>query len=199
MPFPMLEQFEKSKKSQIPKISDFEKHESNPFVDKAISEVKLRKKYRRSGTSKNSIMQLVNTKTGEIGGHTSIIDELTVDEERFAKLYISSFQAWLHLPQSALKVFAYVMSKLKPKLDTFEFSMAECQRFTGYASKRPVYEALGHLVKADIIARGYHEYVYFINPMIAFNGDRVSYIRTYKKEKSDILKGIYDKKTSSND
>jgi hypothetical protein len=42
-------------------------------------------------------------------------------------------------------------------------------------------------VKADIIARGYNEYVYFINPLVTFNGDRVSYMKTYIKKKKDTV------------
>lgn len=43
--------------------------------------------------------------------------------------------------------------------------------------------ALASLIEAKILARGYNENVYFINPMIMFNGYRVSFVRSYVKKK----------------
>jgi hypothetical protein len=54
---------------------------------------------------------------------------------------------------------------------------------THYKSIKPIYAALASLMGAKIIARGYNENVYFINPMIVFNGDRVSFVRSYVKKK----------------
>ena len=49
--------------------------------------------------------------------------------------------------------------------------------------QKPIYEGLAGLINAKIIARGYNEYTYFINPLVAFNGDRVSYVKTYVKKR----------------
>ncbi|KAA3824478.1 hypothetical protein F3F35_31800 [Bacteroides ovatus] len=47
-----------------------------------------------------------------------------------------------------------------------------------------VYRGLAELVKAEIIARGINENLWFINPLIVFNGDRVSFTKTYVRKKS---------------
>ena len=39
------------------------------------------------------------------------------------------------------------------------------------------------LLKAQIIARGSNEFKYFINPMVAFNGDRITFAKTYVKKR----------------
>lgn len=75
------------------------------------------------------------------------------------------------------------MFKMRPKVDRIEFRLSECMTYTNYKTKKTIYEALTALINADIIARGYNEYTYFINPMVTFNGDRVSYIKTYIKKK----------------
>ena len=49
------------------------------------------------------------------------------------------------------------------------------------------------LLENDIIARGPSDSLYFINPMVAFNGDRVTFAKTYvKKQNLTIhLQNIY--------
>ncbi|WP_026461232.1 hypothetical protein [Adhaeribacter aquaticus] len=41
------------------------------------------------------------------------------------------------------------------------------------------------MLEASIIARGPDEYVYFINPLVFFNGDRVTYVEEYIKVKAE--------------
>ena len=79
------------------------------------------------------------------------------------------------------------MQQLVPKRDKFEFFYDDCQEYTKYRSIQPIYNGLSALIANGIIARGYNENVYFINPMIVFNGDRVTFAKTYirKKKASD--------------
>lgn len=168
------------------KITDFEKNKTNPFVEKAINEIQVSKKYKSSsGTDRRAILQAVDPNTGEVLGHTTFIRQIEVDEEKFAKIYLSQFEAFWDLNKQAIRVFGYILTKLKPKVDRFEFILSECLEYTKYKSPRPVYDGLGALISSDIIARGYTEYLYFINPLVAFNGDRVSYIKTYVKKKKE--------------
>jgi intergrase/recombinase len=166
------------------KLTDFEKNETNPFVEKAIQDVQISRKYKStSGTDQRAILQAVDPSSGEVLGHTMFIRQIEVDEEKFTKLYLSQFESFWELPNNAIRVFGYIMFKMKPKGDKFEFRLSECMQYTKYKTKKPVYEGLAALISAEIIARGYNEYVYFINPLVVFNGDRVSYIKTYIKQK----------------
>ena len=168
------------------KLTDFEKFEENPFVEKAIREVQVTRQYKSaSGTDQRAILQAIDPVSGEVLGHTMFIRQVEVDEEKFAKVYLSQFEAFWDLNKSAIRVFGYIMSKMRPKSDRIEFRLSECMAHTKYKSPKQIYDGLLALVKADIIARGYNEYVYFINPLVAFNGDRVSYMKTYVKRKKD--------------
>ena len=109
--------------------------------------------------------------------------QIEVDEEQFTKVYLSQFESFWDLSKNAIRVFGYIMTKLKPKNDKIEFRISECMAYTKYSSKKPIYEGLAGLINSKIIARGYNEYTYFINPLVAFNGDRVSYVKTYVKKK----------------
>ncbi|RZK31742.1 MAG: hypothetical protein EOO61_17670 [Hymenobacter sp.] len=75
------------------------------------------------------------------------------------------------------------MHKMRPKSDKIEFLPDECLEHTKYKSVKQIYDGLASLLECKIIARGYNEYTYFINPLVFFNGDRVSFVRTYVKKK----------------
>ncbi len=166
------------------KLTDFEKFEENPFVEKAIKKVQVTKQYKSAtGTDERAILQAVDPNSGEVLGHTMFIRQVEVDEEKFTKVYLGQFEAFWDLNKPAIRVFGYIMTKMRPKSDKIEFRLSECMAHTKYKSPKQIYDGLSALIKADIIARGYNEYVYFINPLVTFNGDRVSYMKTYVKKK----------------
>lgn len=166
-----------------PKLSNYSRNETNPFLEQAIQDVQITKKYKTGTTERRAILNAVHPDTGEILGHTMFLRQIEVDEEQFTKVYLSQFESFWDLSKNAIRVFGYIMTKLKPKNDKIEFRISECMAYTKYSSKKPIYEGLAGLINSKIIARGYNEYTYFINPLVAFNGDRVSYVKTYVKKK----------------
>lgn len=168
-------------------LLDFAKNKENPFLKEAVEQIQqsIVKKYKTTGgTSRSAILQAVNS-DGELVGHTSFIKQIEVDEEQFTKFYLSQFSAFWNLKTQAIRVFGYIMTKLIPKQDLFSFFVDECMEHTGYKSEKSVYIGLASLLQHQIIARGRNDSHYFINPMIAFNGDRVTFAKTYvKKQKS---------------
>lgn len=170
-------------------IRDFEKNKENPFLTEAVAKIEnnIVKKFKKtSGTSQNAILHAVNS-DGEVIGHTSFIQQIQVDEEKFTKIYLSQFSAFFDLSQSAIKVFGYIMTVLQPKKDQFIFILEDCMIYTGYKGHKSIHDGLAELLKAKIIARGTKEILYFINPMVAFNGDRVTFAKTYVKKQSSKL------------
>ena len=75
--------------------------------------------------------------------------------------------------------------------------------YTEYKTKESVYQGLAQLLKAEIIARGPSDSFYFINPLVAFNGNRVTYAKTYVKKKKEKdpnqtnLFDLFEKKTKA--
>mgnify|MGYP001118585111 CR=1 FL=1 len=173
-------------------LSKYEQNKENPFLKEAIEQIQnnVVKKYKNSaGYGEKAVLQAVDPNTGEMLGHTTFIRQIEVDEEKFTKFYLAQFSSFWDLPNSAIKIFSYIMTKLTPKQDIFFFFMDECMEFTGYKSKGAILIGLGSLVEHKIIARGRTDTMYFINPMVAFNGDRVTFAKTYvKKTKSSAAK-----------
>lgn len=179
-----MDKNEKQKKYDI-KLSSFPKNEENPFMTQAIEGIEnnIVKKYKsNTGSDKKGVVISCDTETGEVF-KTSFIRQVEVDEQQFAKLYLSNFAAFFDLSQAAIRVFGYILTCLKPKQDMFIFRLEKALNYAGYSSKVTIYKALGELTKAEIIARGPIENFWFINPMIVFNGDRVTFAKTYVKKK----------------
>ena len=130
-------------------IRSFEKNKENPFLKEAIEQIQsgIVKKYKNtSGSSRNAILQAVNS-DGELVGHTSFIQQIEVDEEKFTKIYLSQFSAFFELNQQGIKVFGYIMTKLTPKQDMFIFLMDECREYTGYKNHRSVHQGVSALLE----------------------------------------------------
>lgn len=169
------------------KLSSYSKNRENPFLKDAIEQINsgIVKRYKNlaQGNSRSAILQAVNS-DGELVGHTSFIKQIEVDEQQFTKIYLSQFESFFNLKSQAIRVFGYIMTKLVPKQDMFIFLMEECLEYTKYKGEASVFIGLGSLVEAKIIARGPADNLYFINPMIAFNGDRVTFAKTFVKKQS---------------
>lgn len=181
-----------AKNEPLAKLSDFQKNKENPFMKQAIEGIEnhVVKKYKSStGSDKKAVVAVADTETGEIF-KTSFIRQIEVDEEQFTKLYLSNFAAFFDLSTAAIRVFGYIMTCMKPRNDMIIFSQEDCLEYTKYSSKATVYKGLAELVKAEIIARGPADNLWFINPLIMFNGDRVTFAKQYVKKQSKLAKAL---------
>jgi hypothetical protein len=97
------------------------------------------------------------------------------------------------LNRPSIKVFGYILDKcLLPNRDDFFITYEEAQQYTGYQSLNVIRTGLSGLVENSIIARSTSPYRYFLNPLVVFNGDRVSFAETYIRKRKPKI----DKKSS---
>lgn len=178
------------KKKSPYSLKSYKSNRENPFMNDALDVINnnIVKRYKNStNTGEKAILSAVDSH-GEVLGHTSFVRQIEVDEDKFAKLYLSNFSAFWDLKNQAIKVFGYILTTLQPKRDMFIFLIEDCMEHTGYKSKNSIWIGLGSLVENNIIARGPADTLYFINPMVVFNGDRVTFAKTYvKKRKQKVI------------
>lgn len=166
------------------KLREFERHKENPFVEEAVDNIKVKKRTQMiTPTTKNAVHYMVNSDTGEVDGYSAFLKVVEVDEERFAKLFLAELGALWDLSKPAIRVFTYITGILKPHSDKFIFTFDECMEYTGYKSHNSITKGLAELIEQGIIARTTRHFEYFINPMIVFNGSRVTFAKTYIKRK----------------
>lgn len=166
------------------------KHEvfkENPFVEKAIEDIKIIKKTQVIRPKNKDEIQLIVSSQGSVEGHTAFMRYIEVEEEKFAKVYLSQFTAFWDLSKSAIRVFGYILSILKPKQDEFFLEMNKCLEYTQYKHPKDVLSGISSLIECGIIARSDSHFKYFINPLVIFNGDRVSFAKTYIKKKRAVI------------
>lgn len=164
--------------------------EENPFIEKAMQDVKIIKRQQIiRPKNRDEVQQIVST-DGEVTGYTAFTRFIEVDEEKFAKLYLSQFANFWELSKPAIRVFGYILTVLQPKKDDFIFDMDDCLRYTKYAQRNHVVSGLSNLIECQIIAKSNKDYKYFINPLMVFNGDRVAFTKMYVKKKRGNQKDI---------
>ena len=177
-------------------VSTYKKNKENPFMTQALESIdkNIIKKFKSStNTDERATLIAYDPNTSEILGHTRFIRQIEVDEEQFTKLYLANFRAFFNLSQSAIRVFGYIMTCLKPKNDMIVFILDDCKEYTKYTSAKAIYKGLGELCNSEIIARGPIDSIWFINPMVLFNGDRISFAKTYVKKKHSSVKSVEDR------
>lgn len=184
------------------KITEHPAYENNPFVEEALEGIQ-KQTVRRTrvirpdeGLSKQ-VQQIVVNADGEATGYGAFMQYIEVDEEQFAKVYLSQFAAFWELSKPAIRVFGYILSALKPGQDRLIFRMDKALAYTNYSHRSHVLTGLSNLVECGIIARTAYEYEYeyFINPLVFFNGNRVTFAKTYIRKKKEVDKaqlGLFD-------
>lgn len=170
-------------------IKDLPQYTENPFVENAIQKVEENtvSKRRFIKGSKGIESTIVNS-DGEITGTTAFLQQVEVDEEKFAKLYLSQFAAFWDLSKPAIRVFGYIITNcLIPNKDIFYVDKEEALEYTGYSSERYILTGLSVLCEHGIIARSKNSFKYFINPLVVFNGNRVTFAKTYVRKKKKTI------------
>lgn len=157
----------------------------NPFLEDTLQHIEKGEKLVLVGTSNE---MLIDKDTGEVKSHTVFAKRHKIDKAEFAKLYTSNLAAFFDLSRAGIKVFAYVVKVLKPNKDFFIFSYEDCSEYTGYKSKKSITDGIKELIENKFIARGQNPYVYFINPTIFFNGNRITFLHSFDVKSEDDLK-----------
>jgi hypothetical protein len=177
------------------KVTAHERFKENPFVEKAIEDIRLVKRMQIVTPKDRNEIQMIVSQSGDVEGHTAFLKYVEVDEDKFAKLYLSQLASFWELSKPAIRVFSYILSILKPKQDSFILRMDESLKYTGYKNRKDVNNGLAALIESKIIARSKYEFEYFINPLVVFNGDRVTFAKAYikkRKEKGDMTNSQLD-------
>ena len=134
--------------------------------------------------NRDEIQMIVNNE-GNVEGYSAFMRFVEVDEERFAKVYLSQFESFWDLSKPSIRVFGYIMSILKPNQDNIVIRVEKCLEYTKYKQRAMIISGLSGLVESGIIAKSVYENEYFINPLVAFNGSRVTFAKTYVRKKKD--------------
>ena len=161
-------------------LTDFPKHEENPFMHQLIYMRSTRNKIVASGP----VYAALDSETGEIHQDKTIRSWVIerVDNEQFTKLYDKYLQVVFGLSQRALKLFQYFVTALKFNDERVIFDIRAAKKMTGYNSKQTISMALAELIEVEIIARSPAPNIYYINPKIFVKGNRMDMVQTWVRK-----------------
>lgn len=159
-------------------VSKAQKFTTNPFLgNNGYLEIdRGTKKSIIGGTNKI----LVDSKTGETEG-VAILHRFTeVDKTTFVKLFVNEISALFGLTRTGLKTFGFILTCLKPNDDSIYIYIPDLLEYAEWGSLKQAYRGLGELIKNKIIAPSVKPNVWFVNPKVVFNGDRIAFIKEYR-------------------
>jgi len=161
-------------------------NDSNPYLKEAIKVIEqntIKKKVYAKGN--RSYVNIIVSDDGEVVGETSFQRYVKVDKQQFTKLYVDRFSSFYNLNVAARKVLGYILTDcLIVNKDFFFMDFDEARLFTGYSSNNIIRSGLSNLIEAGICARSTSPFKYYINPLIIFNGNRVTFAESYIKEQN---------------
>lgn len=172
--------------NNILSIRQAPKFEENPFIESSIKEIESKCVIKqRFGTrmDQKGIVATVDPNSSEVF-QTSFLRRVEIDEDQFTKLYIKNLGALNDLSNAGIRVLNYIMSIVKPNAIDVIIRRDKCMEFCKYKTLKPIYKGLAELVNAQIIARSWSEDIFFINPLVLFNGNRIVFATEWIKKKN---------------
>lgn len=167
------------------KLTDYPTASENPFLEQTVADMKVsvrRQAIRPKKGHGEAHLMLVDG-LGEEHGEAAFVRQVEVDEEEFTKLFRKNVGQISGLSTRGTKVFLYICDNLKPGQTSVHFMQSKCLEHTGYKTKGNIFSGLAELLEASIIARSQEPSLYFINPAVLFNGNRITVAKTYIKKK----------------
>lgn len=132
------------------------------------------------------------TSDGESVTHSGIHVVRQVDETEFVKLYTSNVKAIFDLKPTSLKVLQYLMVQLQetPNADAIYLAWFGAEQYFNEEdvkmSRRSFHRALSEMVEKGFIAESQNPHMFWFNPHLFFNGNRMSFIQEYRKKPKTI-------------
>lgn len=169
-------------------ISKTPRFKTNPFLDMTVTEVERNTVVKQIAGSRNdqkAVVASVDTNTGETFD-VRFCRRMYLDETQFVKVFLESLNSFYQLSNAGIRVLTYVLQHIKPNNDAILINREDCKNEVGYKTEKPIYKGLAELIQANIIARGWTDNYYFINPLVIFNGNRVAFANEYiRKQQGD--------------
>lgn len=129
---------------------------------------------------------------GEAIAHSGVHVVRHVDETEFVKLYTSNIKALFELKPTSLKVLQYLMVKLQetPNADAIYLAWIGAEDYFSeenvQMSRRSFQRSLLEMVEKGFIAESKDPNMFWFNPHLFFNGNRMTFIQEYRKKPKPV-------------
>lgn len=167
------------------------KHKENPFMRPDGSGLVVYKtKTARVETA--GPMALTDTKTGETVNIAQVRKVELVDSDKFVKLYVANLDAFFDLKPGTIRIMTALLSELADARnahgDTVYLNYGRVREYFETKGSKPpsrptFFSAMAEMVEKGFVAPSVDMNLWFINPTIFFNGDRIRFVNEYVRVK----------------
>lgn len=183
----LLEPDSNLSRRSLPKFS------KNPFIDTAL--LNQLSGVKNTYYTQTSTTTLIDLATSEITpATTQIIKKVKADKETFVKIYTTHLKAFFELNQTAYKILQYVLFTVQNEAinkDQVYLNFNSAQNYfesmEQKISSASFYRGMKDLVAKLFIAETHSQNIYYINPKLFFNGDRIQFLTTFEIEEKTTL------------
>lgn len=164
-------------------IKEFGYNDINPYIPAVVEHIS-EKRYRKASGIKWE--QVLNEDTGELEKRQNLIlgQQKKVDQQEWYKVYNGTIKKFYGLNPATMEVFEYVMKNIQYSSDRICIPPSDVITQTGMGVST-YYRSIVQLLNAQIIAKAEKEGCYYINPAIAFKGDRITIVEQYIRENKE--------------
>jgi hypothetical protein len=173
-----------------------ERHRSNPFVQEAA--INTKQGVKRLTNSHGDRMMLVSESTGEVMGQgAGFWQAQEVDRTQFVKLYVNGVKAFKDLTGAGTKVFELLYIEVQKGIgkDVVHLSFSDLDQQATPMSKATFMKGMKELLTKDFIAETFTQGKYFLNPDYMWNGDRLAFVKEYRRAAEKPKAKLVDDKT----
>jgi predicted DNA-binding transcriptional regulator len=125
---------------------------------------------------------------GESVSHSGIHQVKEVDETQFIKIYTQNIKSFFDIKPTTQKVLMAILNAIQktPNADSIYLNWFEVDDYSKrhelQISERSFYNAMKELLEKGFVAESERINQYWINPHLFFNGNRMIFIREYRKK-----------------
>lgn len=162
----------------------------NPFMKNEEVKAKARRV-----TNKRGDMMLISAETGEIQSPVAGFWEAKeVDSTQFVKLYVNGVKALSELTNAGTKVFELLYMEMQRNIGKDQVFLSYGKIEGNQISRAVFWRGIAELIEKKFIAAGRDANWYWINPDFVWNGDRLAFVKEYRRvEFSDLTQRLTNK------
>lgn len=174
----------------IAKSKRGDRHEHNPFIGNTVANTKQGVK--RISSKGGDQMMVVSQNTGEIIAPAGFWQAQEVDKTAFVKLYINGVKAFSDLTGAGTKMFELLYMEVQANIskDQLWLTFPSIDQRVNKISKAVFYRGMKELLEKDFIAESLTPGLYFLNPDYMWNGDRLAFVKEYRKTPDQATQAI---------
>lgn len=165
-------------------------YEINPFLSNAIANTK--QGGRRISNKDGNRLMVVSETTGEVLAPAGFWQYEEVDKTQFVKLYVNGVKAFKDLTNAGTKVFEVLYLEIQKNIgkDKIYMSYSQLDHDITPMSEATFNRGMKELVEKAFLAAMPAISWYWLNPDFIWNGDRLAFVKEYRKAPSRTTKTV---------